>query len=597
MRQSFNSARLFLVLSIFIFGFAAPGFPEINKIRYHSNQELQLKFQQLANRFPEWVHLGSIGKTAAGENLLLVRVGNGTEKELDSRTGILMVGSVDGTRLTGSEVALGLVRNFAGMAGKVDSITAYLNKHVFYVIPRLNPEGADFYFKKVKWERGWNLTPTDEDEDGLTDEDGAEDLNGDGLITLMRYKDPEGAYFPDPETPELLRKADPARGEKGIYKWVTEGIDNDRDGRYNEDGPGGVNPDMNFPQDYPFGKTGAGKFMVSEKETRAFSKFVFSRENIVLIVTYGRYDNLIHPAKVRPAQRSSTETEKGKSVRFSQAITRTVDPEDIPYFDTVSKTYKKIMGLSGKAEPAAEAVDKSAGSLAKWAYFQYGVPCFTTSLITIPGPGKKAKADSSKNQKTVRPKKMLKRPGAKKEKDSLARDRRWLAYFKKTGEEGFVSWKPFHHPQLGEVEIGGFVPFVRTTAPAPQLPALIEKQTAFVAYLFGLLPELTVSNLKVEKQADDVYALSLLVRNTGFLPTGTAFASKTRLVKPVLVKIFPEKGELLSGRKITFIPKLEGSGAAKKVKWLIHAPKNTNVKIKILSEKAGTIEKTVILKD
>ncbi|HDK35794.1 MAG TPA: hypothetical protein ENG82_02710 [Bacteroidetes bacterium] len=94
-----------------------------------------------------------------------------------------------------------------------------------------------------------------------------------------------------------------------------------------------------------------------------------------------------------------------------------------------------------------------------------------------------------------------------------------------------------------------------------------------------------------------MYALSLLVRNTGFLPTGTAFASKTRLVKPVLVKIFPEKGELLSGRKITFIPKLEGSGAAKKVKWLIHAPKNTNVKIKILSEKAGTIEKTVILKD
>jgi len=571
----------------------------LNKIRYHSNAELQSEFRRLQNRYPKLIHLSELAKTRSGQSILLVRVGNGMPKELDSRTGILLVGEVEGNHLIGSEVALGNVRQLAENFGKVDSVTARLNRHVLYVIPRLNPEGAAYYFKKIKQDHPWNDTPTDDDHDGLIDEDGPEDLNGDGRITMMRKRDPEGVYFSDPKNPELLRKADPAKGETGIYKIYVEGTDNDGDGFYNEDGVGGVNIDWNFPQEYPAFKVGAGKYMESEKETRAVSEFLFNHRNIVLVLTYSLHDNLVHPPKV--SQRIAKQTGGSSSAqrwRLSRQPEKNVTRDDIPYFDRVSRVYKKLMQIPKGAEPV-EISDDGKGSFYQWVYFQYGVPDFTTSLMLIPKAAPTStKGDSLQEKSSFRRKpKMQPKQAGQREKDPLHIDRQWLAYFKAQGITGFVPWKPFRHPQLGDVEIGGFIPFLRTTAPAMGIPNLVEKQASFVAYLMGLLPKISVENLTLQKKGDQVYSLSLLVRNTGFLPTATAFGAKKRLVKPVLVKIFPEKGELLSGQKVVFIPRLDGSGASHKVEWLLHAPAGTKVTLKILSEKAGLIEKTISLKE
>jgi len=582
----------FLFLMILIAVIPADG--TVNKIRYHSNRELGRAFDRLAKHFPALVHTALLGKTATGKPLLLIRVGNGSPAELDSRPGILLVGEVEGDHLIGSEVALGTVRQLVENFGKVDSVTTLLNRHVLYVIPRLNPEGAAYYFKKIKQDHPWNNTPTDDDHDGLIDEDGPEDLNGDGLITLMRKRDPEGSYIPDPKTPELLRKADPAKGETGIYKIYTEGTDNDGDGLYNEDGVGGVNIDWNFPQEYPAFKAGAGKYMESEKETRAISKFLFDHRNIGLVLTYCLHDNLIHPPKatqrsVKPADRSSSV----QRWRLSHKPEKNVARGDIPYFDRVSRVYKKLMQIPKGSEPV-ESSDGGKGSFYKWVYFQYGVPNFATSLMVI--PPKSAKGDSlqKKSLSKRKPKMPMKQIGQRK-KDPLRIDRQWLAYFKAQGVSGFVPWKPFRHPQLGDVEIGGFVPFMRTTAPDVEIPGLVQKQTSFVAYLMGLLPKISVEHVTLQKKGDQVYSLSLFVKNSGFLPTATAFGAQTRLVKPVLVKIFMEKGELLSGQKVVFIPRLAGSGASQKVEWLLHAPAGTKVTLKILSEKAGSIEKTISL--
>ena len=88
--------------------------------------------------------------------------------------------------------------------------------------------------------------------DDREDEDGAEDLDGNGIITMMRVKDPEGEWLPLEGEPRLMKKADPAKGEKGIFKLYPEGLDNDGDGQYNEDGPGGVNVGVNFPHLFRF---------------------------------------------------------------------------------------------------------------------------------------------------------------------------------------------------------------------------------------------------------------------------------------------------------------------------------------------------------
>ena len=46
------------------------------------------------------------------------------------------------------------------------------------------------------------MIPFDDDRDGLYDEDGFDDINGDGEVTFMRRKNPNGRYKIDPE--ELL---------------------------------------------------------------------------------------------------------------------------------------------------------------------------------------------------------------------------------------------------------------------------------------------------------------------------------------------------------------------------------------------------------
>jgi hypothetical protein len=105
-----------------------------------------------------------------------------------------------------------------------------------------------------------------------------------------------------------------------------------------------------------------------------------------------------------------------------------------------------------------------------------------------------------------------------------------------------------------------------------------------------------MQNLRVQKKGDRVYAISLIVRNQGDFPTATAHGAKTRLVRPILVKIFPEKGTLLEGNKIVFIPRLLGKGGAQKVEWLLTAPKGSSVIIQVLTQNAGTVEQKIVLK-
>ena len=79
--------------------------------------------------------------------------------------------------------------------------------------------------------------PRDDDRDGLVDEDFPDDLDGDGNICRMRRKDPFGQWKTDPEDPRLMVRVKP--GEKGEWTMLgEEGLDNDGDGKVNEDARG-----------------------------------------------------------------------------------------------------------------------------------------------------------------------------------------------------------------------------------------------------------------------------------------------------------------------------------------------------------------------
>ena len=63
-------------------------------------------------------------------------------------------------------------------------------------------------------------------------------------------------------------KADRAKGETGAYRLESEGLDNDGDGAINEDPPGGVDFDRNFPHGWKEFDRRAGTSACSEVETR-----------------------------------------------------------------------------------------------------------------------------------------------------------------------------------------------------------------------------------------------------------------------------------------------------------------------------------------
>ena len=88
------------------------------------------------------------------------------------------------------------------------------------------------------------MIPRDDDGDGLFDEDGFDDLDGDGNIVMMRKKNPLGRWKDHPKDPRLMIQADP--DETGDYEFIGyEGYDNDGDGRVNEDRPGFYDPNRN----------------------------------------------------------------------------------------------------------------------------------------------------------------------------------------------------------------------------------------------------------------------------------------------------------------------------------------------------------------
>ena len=262
--------------------------------------------------------LQSIGKSAGGQDLWLLTIGKG---ETDRKPGLVVVANLEGNGLAGSEIALRWAEKLLAAAG-TDSISRMLDKKTFYVLPGMNPDAAAQAGGKLRYERSGNGSTTDDDRDGRTDEDGPEDLNGDGLITMMRVESPTGTYRADPADDRLVTAADPAKGQQGRYLYLMEGIDNDKDGQFNEDGPGGIQLNKNFTFDYTPFRPGTGEFAVSEPENRALIDWCYAHKNIYAFFTFGPANNLTEPMKFEPA-RANARIVKGwlqKDVAISEQV-------------------------------------------------------------------------------------------------------------------------------------------------------------------------------------------------------------------------------------------------------------------------------------
>ncbi len=379
---------------------------------YHNYQDLSAALKAVSTAHPDLARLVSIGKTVEGRDIWAIELASPAGTPVDQRPGLLVAANFEGDHVVGSEIALYLADYLAGSYATDATVKQRLDNQVVYIVPRVNPDGAEQMFAAVKTGRRTNATSFDADNDGRADEDGPQDLNKDGLITVMRVKDPKGPYMIDPADSRLMKRADPARGETGGYAIYWEGLDKDNDGFIAEDGPGGADINRNFQHQYPYFQPDAGRYMTSESESRAMLDFVLKHTNIAAVLTFGESDNLIVPPTRRGdlgpatpisliefADRSIADSRRtgmfqdaggfggrggrgggdfeggggggrgaatpsaGGRPNAGRAPATTINTSDIEYFLTISEQYRQATGLR-----AAPPVRTPAG-----AFFEYTV--------------------------------------------------------------------------------------------------------------------------------------------------------------------------------------------------------------------------------
>jgi len=437
--QIHRPAALLPLLAVLALGAAAGPAAGQGQPGYHDHASLTKALQALAVANKTSVKLASIGKTAGGRDIWALEIAAPGAVPPEKRPALLIAAGFEGDSLVGSEIALATAESLAKNPASEATV---------YLVPRVNPDGAEGFFAPLKTGAKTNLEPYDDDNDGRVDEDGPEDLNGDGLITVMRVPAAGGEYMIDPEDPRLMKRADPKKGETGAFKLTTEGIDNDGDGFINEDPPGGTDPGRNFAHEYPYYKPGAGPHMVSAAETRALMAWIVAHRNVAAVLTFGESDNLIVPPTSagrigpareldlvrfadtavtaarsagfiqtggamgfgrggrmmmgdfsfemltgggRQAQRGAQAQGGAESSRFmmpDRKAATTVASGDYDYFKAVSDKYIEMTGIR---QPLY--VREPQGAFFQYAYFQLGLPAFSTpgfGLTTAePGPGRR----------------------------------------------------------------------------------------------------------------------------------------------------------------------------------------------------------------
>lgn len=304
---------------------------------YRNAEALGKHLEDLARSHRKLMRVESIAKSLGKRDVWLVELGAGKDKERKTRPAMLVVAGIEGNDLAGCAAAVGWIERLVGQYEKNDQVRKLLDTTTLYVIARLNPDAAEAYFAKPTVERSVTGKPVDDDHDGMQDEDGPEDLDGDGQITWMRIEDPEGEYILDPADSRLLMEADPVKGEVGAWRLLTEGRDNDADEQWNEDGPGGVNLNRNFPFQYKWFAADSGIHQVSENETRALADFIVDHPQIGIVFTFGAADNL-------------AKTPKGGPRPSGRKPATVIHEKDLPFYKQMGEIYRKTLGLGKELE-------------------------------------------------------------------------------------------------------------------------------------------------------------------------------------------------------------------------------------------------------
>jgi len=515
--------------------------------RYLEYAEISAQVAAWSKEHPDIVRVTSIGKSAEGRDIPLVILGRDPD---DARPAVWIDGNMHASEVCGSSVALAIAEDIIALhqgssevGGKAfpAHMADAIKESLFYVVPRISPDGAEEVLKKGRFVRSSPVNDRINNDHAYWE---TADIDGDGFAGYMRRQDPDGELVElrgddgkplDPPVMGARMPEDPGP----YFKLYPEGRIVNFDGRripspyFLSDNPNDFNRNFPYLWANESQQEGAGHYPGSRPETRAILDFATAHPNIFAWLNLHTFGGvLIRPLGDKPDSK--------------------MNQMDLAIFEQIEAWMTEHTGyatVSGYHEFLYEPEKPIYGDLSDYAYHQRGALAYVIELW-----------DLFHQLGIDRRKPFVDHYFKFGRKDIVA-----LARFDREHNKGrvFGRWKKVQHPQLGEVEVNGFDPRVGIwNPPYERLAETCAAQSAAFLRVAALLPRVSLEVVKREAAAGHT-RIELRIANRGYLGTcGLPSAAKLPHVEPLRLTAHGEGVELIAPAEATVdLGHLDGWGA------------------------------------
>ncbi len=532
--------------------------PEVQFHEYYRHEALSEHLRQVAAAAPDRVKLHNLCTTAEGREEWLVEVTDLACGDAATKPGYLVQANVHAVEVSGTTASLVLIEQLLTDPAAAD----LLAEVVFYVIPRVNPDGAEYALTTSGQIRSrYDYRPR---KNGLI----GQDLNGDGMILTMRWEDPFGTYRCDEEDGRLMLRRKP--GDRGpFYHMVREGMIEDYDGGAIQEAVRGHDFNRNWgvnwqPEHLQYG---AGDHAFSNPELKAIADWVREHPNIFAMLGFHNGCNAV----LRPSATTADDD---------------MNAGDVHMMKEIGEIGARLTGFGLRAVRDYR-LDRDKpislkGHFTDWGYFGLGLSVFEIELGSVYNAAGISTAEYFAADEHTR---------------EVVFMRQVLKYADAQPDPGFVDWQPFDHPQLGPVEIGGLKSVFWGTPPPQALRAIGGNCAKFIVEHARRHPQLAIHSFTATPVEGQVFRLQATVANTGGLPTQvTEHGSRIAANGPVAIRLSLGEGvELLSRTDLTEVASLPALTGHADLEWFVRGPAGATVTVEAKAPKAGSARASVTL--
>lgn len=465
--------------------------------RYYDYGEVTGLLKAMAAAHPGRARLQSLGQSYGHREMWVLTITSFDKGDDRSKPAFWIDGGIHANEIQATEVSLYTAWYLLEMYGRAPLVTRLVDERTWYILPMMSPDSRDAHMRRP------NSTDTPRDgQRPVADRRGepigkrlGRDLDGDGHITQMRVRDPNGRFKPHPEYPDLMIPARP--DERGQYRLLGDEGDADP-----EDEPAGFDDLFRYDPNRDWGwnwqpryvQHGAYRYPFSILENRMAADFITGHPNIAGAQSYHNCGGMILRGP-------------GRKEDFC-------NPADVAVFDAVAK--KGELVLPGyRYITIGRDLYEIAGGEVDWLYQMRGVFTFTNELFT--------------------PASYFRRPPASgrfgEEDDQQAFNKYLLL------GDGLVPWHPFDHPRLGKIEIGGMKKNWGRQPPSFLLEEECHRNMAFTLYHADQMPKVEVQSLQSKLLANGLIEVTATIANLRITPTRSGVDVAHRITPPDLVNI------------------------------------------------------------